>query len=343
MGCKQLFVNLGGSGGSVASGVLQVAGGVPLDSTLRNVADQANTNSPLQLSTNNVSVFSPSGAGNERRLIMNSGDDASAKIFSFRTNNLQRWALRVDGTESGSNAGGNFAIRRYDDAGTFISALLTLTRSNGVIAITPDSSTFSSGTNTRNYLDLSYTINTTGGTNTVTGLNINVTNTSLTGTTSLPFRIQRNGTTTLSIFQSNSLASVGINITPSTDYPLYVSGGTTGRVLATSGYNVGGFNIVFNTTGLDFSATNTDMALTSGTGNLTFTGSRIRLSGTTSSFPAIKRNGINVEIRLADDSGYGNIDAGRYFTNGVQGATGSFTTTDSRTVTVTNGLITAIV
>jgi hypothetical protein len=69
----------------------------------------------------------------------------------------------------------------------------------------------------------------------------------------------------------------------------------------------------------------------------------IRLSGTTSAFPAIKRNGINVEIRLADDSGYGNIDAGRYFTNGVQGQSGSFLTTDAKTVTVTNGIITAIV
>jgi hypothetical protein len=341
MGCKQLFVNLGGSGGSVASGVLQVAGGVPLDATLRNVQDQANTNSPLQLSTINVSVFSPAGASNERRLIMDSGDDASAKIFSFRTGGFQRWALRVDGTESGSNAGGNFAVRRYNDAGTFISALLTLTRSTGVIAITPDASTFSTGTNTRTYLDLSYTINTTGGTNTVTGLNINATQTSLTGTTSRPFSIQRGGTNTFTVDQNNSGCFVGINTSASSAYWLNGTGGSTGRILSGSGYTVSSADRTFISSGIDF-GTN-DFTLTNTTGVTTITTARIRLSGTTSSFPAIKRNGINVEIRLADDSGYGNIDAGRYFTNGVQGASGSFTTTDLKTVTVSNGIITAIV
>ena len=162
MGCKQLYVNLGGSGGSVGTGVLQIAGSVPLDATLRNVADQNNTDSPLQLSTTNVSVFSPSGSGNERRLIMDSGNDASAKIFSFRTGGLPRWAFRVDGTESGSNAGGDLAIRRYNDAGSFIAALLTLTRSTGAISITPDAATFSGGTNTRTMLNLAYAINTSG-------------------------------------------------------------------------------------------------------------------------------------------------------------------------------------
>jgi hypothetical protein len=338
MTCKQLFVNLGGSGGSVASGVLQVAGGVPLDSTLRNVADQANTNSPLRLSTTNVSVFSPAGAGNEHRLIMDSGDDASAKIFSFRTGGLQRWALRVDGTESGSNAGGNFFIRRYNDAGTFISALLTLTRSSGAIAITPEASTFSSGTNTRNYLDLSYTINTTGGTNTVTGLNIAQTVTSSTGTNNNIIRITRNGVQTF-LFGGeigNSLV-LGTGAT-SAAYTLL-----SGQALffGNVGLNSGG--LILSQNGLNFSALNADMLLSSGTGNITLTGSRIRLSGTTSAFPAIKRNGINVEIRLADDSGYGNIDAGRYFTNGVQGQSGSFLTADAKTVTVTNGIITAIV
>jgi hypothetical protein len=339
MSCKQLFVNLGGSGGgSVNSGVLQIAAGVPLDGTLRNVQDQANTNSPLRLSTNNVSVFSPAGAGNEHRLIMDSGDDASAKIFSFRTGGLQRWALRVDGTESGSNAGANFAIRRYNDAGSFISALLTLTRSNGSIAITPDASTFSTGTNTRTYLDLSYTINTTGGTNTVTGLNIAQTVTSVTGTNNNAIKVTRNGVQTFLLGGDNANSLVLGSGAPSVFYTL-LSGQALffGNVLLNSGA------LILNQNGLDFSASNANMVLSSGTGIITMTAGRIRLSGTTSAFPAIKRNGINVEIRLADDSGYGNIDAGRYFTNGVQGSSGSFLTADAKTVTVTNGLITAIV
>jgi hypothetical protein len=54
-----------------------------------------------------------------------------AKIFSFRSDNSPRWAFRVDGTESGSNAGADFAIRRYTDLGAFIDTPLTITRSTG--------------------------------------------------------------------------------------------------------------------------------------------------------------------------------------------------------------------
>ena len=62
-------------------------------------------------------------------------DASIAKIFSFRSANLPRWALRVDGTESGSNAGADFAIRRYNDAGTFVDAPLSIQRSSGNIGL----------------------------------------------------------------------------------------------------------------------------------------------------------------------------------------------------------------
>jgi hypothetical protein len=58
--CGSLFVNLGGGGGgTVNTGVLQIAGGVPLDSTLRFVEDQNGTDSPLQLSTTRASIVLP--------------------------------------------------------------------------------------------------------------------------------------------------------------------------------------------------------------------------------------------------------------------------------------------
>jgi hypothetical protein len=60
--CGSLFVNLGGGGGgTVNTGVLQIAGGVPLDATLRFVEDQAGTDSILKLSTTKAS-FTPTGA-----------------------------------------------------------------------------------------------------------------------------------------------------------------------------------------------------------------------------------------------------------------------------------------
>jgi hypothetical protein len=58
-------------------------------------------------------------------------DTNVARIFSFATNSIPRFAIRVDGTESGGNTGSDYAIRRYDDAGTFVDAPLTITRSTG--------------------------------------------------------------------------------------------------------------------------------------------------------------------------------------------------------------------
>jgi hypothetical protein len=57
------------------------------------------------------------------------------KIFSFRVNDLHRWAFSVNqDAETGSNAGTNFEIRRYNDAGTFIDSPISITRSNGTVA-----------------------------------------------------------------------------------------------------------------------------------------------------------------------------------------------------------------
>jgi len=68
------------------------------------------------------------------RFIM-SANASIAKIFSFRSGNLPRWAFRVDGTESGANAGADLAIRRYNDAGTFIDSPLFIKRSTGNIGL----------------------------------------------------------------------------------------------------------------------------------------------------------------------------------------------------------------
>ncbi len=74
--------------------------------------------------------------------------------------------------------------------------------------------------------------------------------------------------------------------------------------------------------------------------------------GTTSSFPALKRSGAGIVIRLADDSADAALQAltlkatqvaGYISSDGSTGATGSFTTMDLKTVTVKDGIITAIV
>jgi hypothetical protein len=68
------------------------------------------------------------------RFIM-SANASIAKIFSFRSGNLPRWAFRVDGTESGANAGADLAIRRYNDAGTYVDSPLFIKRSTGCVGI----------------------------------------------------------------------------------------------------------------------------------------------------------------------------------------------------------------
>ena len=60
-------------------------------------------------------------------------DNGVSRILSFRTDDVQRWSLRVDGTETGSNSGANFQLRRYTDAGTFIDHPIFINRATGNI------------------------------------------------------------------------------------------------------------------------------------------------------------------------------------------------------------------
>jgi hypothetical protein len=55
-----------------------------------------------------------------------------AKSVSFRSDNSARFNIEVSGTESGSNAGANFFIRRYSDSGALLSTPLTIERSTGI-------------------------------------------------------------------------------------------------------------------------------------------------------------------------------------------------------------------
>jgi hypothetical protein len=90
--------------------------------------------------------------GGASALIANLDANVSvAKSLSFRSDNSNRINLEVSGTESGSNAGANFFIRRYSDAGALIDTPLTITRSTGAItlatALNGTSATFSGDIN----------------------------------------------------------------------------------------------------------------------------------------------------------------------------------------------------
>ena len=70
--------------------------------------------------------------GGASALIANLDANVSvAKSISFRSDNSNRINIEVSGTESGSNAGADFFIRRYSDAGSLIDTPFSLTRSTG--------------------------------------------------------------------------------------------------------------------------------------------------------------------------------------------------------------------
>jgi hypothetical protein len=74
--------------------------------------------------------------GGATALIANLDANVSvAKSISFRSDNSNRINLEVSGTESGSNAGGDFFIRRYSDLGALIDTPFTITRSTGLITL----------------------------------------------------------------------------------------------------------------------------------------------------------------------------------------------------------------
>jgi hypothetical protein len=73
-------------------------------------------------------------AGTTRMLL--DGDAGQSKIITYRTAGLQRWGLYSNNVaESGSNAGSNFVLRRYSDAGTLLGTPLEVNRATGVTKI----------------------------------------------------------------------------------------------------------------------------------------------------------------------------------------------------------------
>jgi hypothetical protein len=113
--CGSLFVNLGGGGGgTVNTGVLQIAGGVALDSTLRFVEDQNGTDSPLQLSTNAVTISS-SLSGNVSLIFENTNAGGFGQLWNAG-GGLSTYTLQWRGFDT-TGAGG----RIYPE-GMFIGA-----------------------------------------------------------------------------------------------------------------------------------------------------------------------------------------------------------------------------
>ena len=103
--------------------------------------------------------------GGATALIANLDANVSvAKSVSFRSDNSSRINLEVSGTESGSNAGADFFLRTFTDAGSLLETPFTIVRSTGVttiksLTLTNVLSVANGGTGsaTQNFVDLTTT------------------------------------------------------------------------------------------------------------------------------------------------------------------------------------------
>lgn len=128
-----------------------------------------------------------------------------------------------------------------------------------------------------------YTINNSGAqTGTLTGLFLNATETALNGITHNLMDLQVGGVSKFKVGNQGSLTADG-NIQINGGYLTFSS---LSRIRSTVDSNIVLFNNAINNFNL------------------------LQLGGTTSSFPAIKRNGAQIDFRLADDSGYCNLYTG---------------------------------
>ena len=113
-------------------------GNVQSDHRFR-IYSEANTSelvSVLQTGEFGIGIANPTTKlhidGGASALIANLDANVSvAKSISFRSDNSARINFEVSGTESGSNAGANFYLRAYSDAGSLLNTPLTIERSTG--------------------------------------------------------------------------------------------------------------------------------------------------------------------------------------------------------------------
>jgi len=258
--------------------------------------------------------------GGASALIANLDANVSvAKSISYRSGNSSRINLEVSGTESGSNAGANFFIRRYSDAGTLIDTPLTITRSTGVITLANALPISSGGTGsiTQNFVDLT-TTQSIGGAKTFTStLSVSNSRINLFGNSSDGKAIMILGDATY---------PTGSIIAPNSGGTLLVAGqsgtgmtiGTTGSAAFISAATFAGYVGINGATSANPLTVKVDTNLQFRVDQYLGTTNLASINGTASAYAGMKIDGTTIEINsqsggglnIGGATGLGKLDVG---------------------------------
>lgn len=101
---------------------------------VRDAALSANV--PLKNASNDFTadqtISGGAGSGTRQLNVSRGGTTASdVAVLDLETSGSVRWRWRLDGTESGSNAGGRLLLQAFTDAGAYIDDVLNFTRASG--------------------------------------------------------------------------------------------------------------------------------------------------------------------------------------------------------------------
>ena len=199
-----------------------------------------------------------------------------AKSVSYRSDNSARINLEVSGTESGSNAGADFFLRAYSDAGSLLNTPLTITRATGA-------ATFVSSVTATALIP-------TGSSVPTNGMYLSAANTlNFATNTTNRFSIDSTGAATFNgTLQVTTTSNNGITITTNdiTTLRMNTSSGTT------KNWGFATTNLAASDFGIYQSTSNGGDPISAGTAKLYFSGTGNVGIGTTS--PTAKVHAVNV-------------------------------------------------
>lgn len=244
---------------------------------------------------------------------------------------------------SHNNGSGDFSITQGYNGATIklINGVTTLSIAGnavntlGYASSLSSSITFAAGATSYAHSQNTYTINNSGAqTGTATGIFLNATETALNGMTHNLMDLQVGGTSKFKISSAGAITSSGtIGLFTFSSYFQFASAGggltSAGCYESVTAWSIDGGSTYL----LRLKAGGTEKLTVNNVGTIAW--------GTTSSFPAIKRNGAAIDFRLADDSGYCDINGkiATFTSSGAGDTVASFLTPSGGRVAFNNGYI----